>query len=80
MVLHFKTAADAKPASKETDDLKTDDPRECCAKDIVKKSDLPEFKMFEEAVKSTDPDVIKNARAIVKGKVTSAVNVVNSLN
>ena len=35
--------------------------------------------MFEEAVKSTDPDVIKNASAVVKWKVTSAVNVVNSL-
>ena len=46
--LHFKTAADAKPASKETDDLKTDDPRECYARDIVKKSDLPEFKCLKK--------------------------------
>ena len=30
-------------------------------------------------MKSTDPDVIKNARAVVKGKITSAVNSINAL-
>ena len=30
-------------------------------------------------LKSTDPDVIKNARAVVKGKITCAVNSINAL-
>ena len=35
--------------------------------------------MAEEALKSTDPTQIKNARSVVKGKVTSAVNSIEAL-
>ena len=79
MVLQFKTAADAKPAVEEFDDLKTDELWECYTFEKVKKSDLTIFKMSEEALKSTDASEIKNARAVIKGKVTSAVTTINAL-
>ena len=43
------------------------------------KSGQVETKMYEEALKSTDPEVIKKARTAVKSRITSAVNSINAL-
>ena len=38
-----------------------------------------EVKMLKKSLKSTNPEVIKNAQASVKGKITSTVNSINAL-